>query len=289
MAAPSTYERVGEMVAAVRPHLASAPEVGIVLGSGLAEVAEAAAASARLPYHAVPHLAPTAVAGHPGELAFAELAGVSVALLCGRVHAYEGHPPETVGMGMRLLAGLGAHTVVLTNAAGGLTRASRPGDLMAIVDHLNLTGCNPLIGPHDPRLGPRFLDMTRAYCPRLLAAWRRAAVEAGLPLQQGVYAGVLGPSYETPSEVEHFARLGAQAVGMSTVLETLVARHAGLRVAGLSVITNCAAGLGGGDLCHDDVTEVGRGAQARVLRLLRHFLPLVGSPPPAGPAPASGA
>ena len=289
MTALGLFERVQAAAGLVRPLLPWTPEVGVVLGSGLAQIAQAMAAPVRLPYRDIPHLAPTGVDGHRGELLLGTLGGARVLLFCGRAHAYEGHGPAEVGLGVRLLAALGAHTLVLTNAAGGIGPRMRPGDLMAIVDHINLTGQNPLVGPNDPRLGPRFPDLTRAWSPVLVNGWRQAALQASLPLHEGVYAGVLGPNYETPSEVQLLARMGAHAVGMSTVHEALVARHAGLRLAGLSVITNCAAGLGDGDLSHAEVTAAGQAAQSRVLTLLEHFLAAARQPPGAGPEPPSGA
>jgi purine-nucleoside phosphorylase len=195
----------------------------------------------------------------------------------GRVHLYEGHPVESVVHGVRTMARLGARRVLLTNAAGGLEPSWSPGDLMVVTDHLNLTGVSPLRGPNDEALGPRFVDMTRAYDPRLQEAFNEVATAAAIPLRAGVYAALPGPSYETPAEVRMLRSLGAQAVGMSTVPEVLALRHMGVDVAALSCITNLAAGISASLLSHAEVEEVARTRRDALLLLLSGWIAKVGA------------
>jgi purine-nucleoside phosphorylase len=243
------------------------PAVGLVLGSGLGGLAETLTEAERVPYAEIPGMPVSAVAGHAGNLWFGTLAGVSVACLQGRVHAYEGHDLPEVCFGVRLLAALGCRTVLLSNAAGGIAPGLAAGDLMLITDHLNLTGKNPLVGPNDGR-GPRFLDMTQAYDLEVQAAARRAAERVGVELREGVYAGLLGPTYETPAEVRMLATLGASAVGMSTVFETIALRHRGIRVGAISCITNLAAGISKSLLSHAEVQETADRVQRRFIELV---------------------
>jgi len=246
--------------------------VGLVLGSGLGGVAHQIEGARRVSYADLPHLAPSTVAGHQGELVVGHWQGKQVAALAGRVHRYEGHDWNQVTLPIRLLAALGVQVLVVTNAAGAVHTGMQPGDLMLIRDHINLTGGNPLIGPNEPALGPRFPDMTAAYDAVLAdLAWRVAKAH-GIRLCQGVYCGLVGPSYETPAEVKMLAILGADAVGMSTVAEVIVARHMGLRVLGLSCVTNLGAGLGEGELDHGHVAEVARDATAQMTRLVAGFV-----------------
>jgi purine-nucleoside phosphorylase len=216
---------------------------------------------------------PTA-AGHAGRLVLGRLAGRAVAALAGRCHLYEGYSAAQVTFPIRVLAALGVRTLIATNAAGGIHPELQSGDLMLIADHINFTGTNPLVGPNDEALGPRFPDMSQAYDPALRALAEACAGAEQIPLRRGVYAGVLGPSYETPAEVEMLARWGADAVGMSTVAEVIVARHAGLRVLGIAAITN-AIGRGpapGGPLTHEEVLAAARAAEPRLVRLVRRIL-----------------
>jgi purine-nucleoside phosphorylase len=224
----------------------------VVLGSGLGAWASRLKQGQALPYAAIPHMPSPSVAGHPGQLWLGQLAGVSVACLQGRVHAYEGHSVERVVFGARLLAKLGCRVVLLTNAAGGIRADLSPGSLMLITDHLNLTGRNPLVG-WSPEGHPPFIDMTHAYDVRLAVAARRAASQLGVTLSDGVYAALLGPSYETPAEIRMLRALGADAVGMSTALEVIALRERGVAVGAVSCITNAAAGLGAVELSHEDV------------------------------------
>lgn len=232
------------------------PDVGIVLGSGLGALTSRVVAPLSLPYADIPHMPGSTVVGHAGQLTFGLLGGIRVACLSGRAHLYEGNHPEAVVFGVRLLGLLGAKFVIVTNAAGGIDRRFEPGHLMLIRDHLNLTGQNPLFGPNLEALGPRFPDMSQAYDRGLRDLARHAALRQGLTLEEGIYAGVLGPSYETPAEVDMLERLGASAVGMSTVLEVIALRHMGVPVLGISCITNRAAGRATGVLSHEEVSQI---------------------------------
>jgi purine-nucleoside phosphorylase len=249
------------------------PRVGIILGSGLSSVAERLEGSCVLPYASLPHWAPSQVSGHAGELHLGSLQGVACVVMCGRIHAYEGHSPQTVTFGVRVLQALGIEILLVTNAAGGIAAQFAVGDLMVIHDHLNLTGSNPLVGPNEAALGPRFFDMGQAYCPKARQLMHAAGRRTGLNLREGVYAGLLGPNYETPAEIRMLRTLGADAVGMSTVSEVLVARHMGLRVAGLSLITNLAAGLSPTPLSHAEVSAMGATVRTVLGDLLENLIP----------------
>lgn len=273
MQRPPSSERHGEREVQeaadwIRRQTSFSPRLGLVLGSGLGALATAVADATVLPFAELPHCPTPRVAGHKGELVLGSLGGTPVALLSGRVHPYEGHEQAAVTFGVRLLAALGCKRLIVTNAAGGLNPHFAAGDLMVIADQINFTGQTPLLGANDEALGPRFVDMTDAYSRSGRAAWTRAAAEVGVPLQSGTYFGVLGPSYETPSEVRAFRLLGGDAVGMSTISEVLMARHRGLEVAGLSVITNLAAGLSAGTLSHEEVTQVALEVRGKASELL---------------------
>jgi purine-nucleoside phosphorylase len=265
---PDLFTRLEYARAWVRGRSEHRPVVGVVLGSGMGPVAERVAGAVAIPYDEIVEFPAAGVAGHAGRLVLGELGGASVAVLQGRVHLYEGWSPEDVTFGVRLLAALGSRAVLLGNAAGAVSPALAPGDLVRITDQLNLTGQNPLTGPNDDRLGPRFPDMSAAYDPGLGALLEAAAAREGIGLKAGVYAGVAGPSYETPAEIRMLRTLGADLVGMSTVLEAIALRHAGVRVAGLSLVTNLAAGTGGPPLRHEDVLAAGRAAGERLARLV---------------------
>jgi purine-nucleoside phosphorylase len=251
------------------------PRLALVLGSGFGGVAAALRPEKAVAYSELPGFPPTAVGGHAGKLCIGELGGTTVLALNGRAHFYEGHAMEAVTFPVRTLAAFGITDLLLTNAAGGINPRFRPGDFMVLTDHLNLMGTNPLRGPAITGL-PRFVDLTQTYDPALRALLHRAAKATKLRLREGVYAAVCGPTYETPAEVRAFARWGADAVGMSTVPEAMVARQCGLRVAAVSCITNLAAGLGGGTLSHAEVLEVGKRAGARASALLGEFARLYG-------------
>jgi len=270
------HTRLQYALAWVRGKVDAPPQAGLVLGSGLAGLAEQIEQAVVIPYDEIPGMPVPKVLGHPGRLVLGELvhqgARVRVAALLGRAHAYEGHPPEDLAFGARVLCGLGVKALLTTNASGGVNPALGPGDLVRIVDHLDLSRTNPLVGENDDRLGPRFPDLTQAYDPRLGALLDAAAAGEGLLLHTGVYACVLGPSYETPAEVRMLRALGADLVGMSTVPEVVAARHMGVPVAAVSVVTNHAAGLGGKPLSHEEVEVVAAAARDRLTRLAASFL-----------------
>ncbi len=275
------FDRLQESAAAVRVRLAdAAPEVALVLGSGLAGAVRLLESPGSIPLADVPHLRTPSVSGHPGRLAFGRVGQVRVGVLQGRLHTYEGWSAAETAFPVQLLITLGARVVVLTNASGGVREGLHAGEWMAVTDHLNLSGKNPLEGPNDPRLGPRFPDLSRAYDPGLRALLLRAADAAGVVLAEGVYAMMSGPSYETPAEIRLLRTLGADAVGMSTVPEVIAAVHMGARVACLSCITNPAAGLGGA-LSHAEVEATARGAEDEGVRILRGFLEML--PGSSGP------
>lgn len=265
-------KKLEETVSAIVAKLSASPKIGLVLGSGLGGYADTLQDLQKIPYGEIPNFASSAVVGHAGNLCFGSSDGVPVVCMQGRVHSYEGHPAWQVVHGVRTMAKLGVSAVLITNAAGGVDLGFSPGDLMLIEDHLNLTGQTPLLGINDDQLGPRFPDMTTAYDPGLQAAARAVAEAAAVPLKKGVYAGLLGPTYETPAEVRMVRTLGGHAVGMSTVLETIALRHMGVKVGALSCITNAAAGISGEKLDHKEVEEVAREARGRLTVLLRGWI-----------------
>jgi purine-nucleoside phosphorylase len=254
----SVAARLEDSVFAIRKRITIEPSVGVVLGSGLGDFADTLTELVKIPYSDLPHMPTSGVVGHAGNLCFGFAAGVPVACMQGRVHLYEGHPVDRVVQGVRTMARMGVRSVLLTNAAGGLEPTWSAGDLMVVTDHLNLTGTSPLVGSNDDALGPRFPDMSEAYDAGLRAALMDVARGAQIELRQGVYAGLMGPSYETPAEVRMVRALGAQAVGMSTVLEVLALRHMGVRVGALSCITNQAAGISPRPLDHAEVEATAR-------------------------------
>jgi purine-nucleoside phosphorylase len=281
----SVLAHLHEALAAVRAQTAVTPTVGVVLGSGLGAWAESLEDFDRIPYSAIPNMPSSTVDGHEGYLFLGRSGSVQVACLQGRVHLYEGHAPERVVFGVRLIARLGCRSVLLTNAAGGIERSFQPGDLMLIRDHLNLTGRNPLVGPNEDALGKRFPDMTHAYDPWLSRLAREAAAEVGIGLREGVYAGLLGPTYETPAEIAMLRAMGAHAVGMSTVHEVIALRHMSVPTAAISCITNLAAGMGATELNHEEVKETAARTAASFTALLTAWVGRAGrlrsNPPPA--------
>jgi len=248
------------------------PRVGIVLGSGLGAVADAVQDATTVGYEELPGFPRPGVAGHAGKAVLGHLAGLPVAVLMGRAHFYEGGDPVQRVTPVRALHAAGAEVLVLTNAAGSLRPDLGPGRLMAISDHINFTGYNPLIGPNDESLGPRFPTLRDAYDPQLRGEMHAAARELGIDLGEGVYLAVSGPSFETPAEIRAFATLGADAVGMSTVHETILARHAGLRVAAVSAISNLAEGLSDVPLSHEQTLADAQCAAGGLARLLEAFV-----------------
>jgi purine-nucleoside phosphorylase len=284
------FDQVTAAAEHLRTRLGSlAPRIGIVLGSGLGAVADAVANPVFIPYAEIPHFPQSTVEGHSGRLVAGLLGGVPVAVMQGRVHFYEGYTPQQVTFPMRVLGALGLRAVILTNAAGGVAEGYRIGQLVALADHINLMGFNPLVGPNEPRFaakpgaGLRFFDMTEAYAKPLRLLAQTAAEEEGFDLAEGVYLAVSGPSFETPAEIRAFRSLGATLVGMSTVPETIVARHMGVEVLGISCVTNLAAGLSATQLSHQEVFEAGRQVEHRLARLFERLLPRIAAPlqPPA--------
>ncbi|MGG4045697.1 purine-nucleoside phosphorylase [Paenibacillus favisporus] len=249
------------------------PEVGLILGSGLGILAELIQDGISIAYEDIPHFPVSTVEGHAGELLLGTIEGRSVVLMKGRFHMYEGYGPEVTAFPVRVMKELGVKSLLVTNAAGGINTAFEPGDLMVLTDHLNLTGRNPLIGANDPALGVRFPDMSEAYSRRLRQLLKDTAASKNIPIREGVYAGLLGPTYETPAEIRMLRTLGADAVGMSTVSETIVARHAGLEVLGISCISNMAAGILDQPLSHEEVMETTERVREKFLGLVLAVIP----------------
>jgi xanthosine phosphorylase len=254
-----------------------APRLGIILGSGLGAVAEALGDAVTIPYTELPDFPAPSVHGHAGTLALGTLSGVSVACLQGRKHIYEGGDPGAMRGPVRALKAAGAEALFVTNAAGSLNDGVGPGSLMAISDHINMLGVNPLTGPNDDAVGPRFPSLRDAYDPELRRLLHEAADTLGVPLADGVYLATSGPSFETPAEIRAFRTLGADAVGMSTVPEVILARHAGLKVAAVSAITNLAEGMGGEALSHEQTLRYANEAAGDLTRLIIEFSRVFGA------------
>jgi purine-nucleoside phosphorylase len=264
--------RLAALEQAVRDRTDLIPVAGIVLGSGLDAIASELTGAVAIPFEDLPGWPAATAPGHAGRLLLGRLAGVPTVLLQGRLHVYEGNDPGLVVQPVLLMGRLGARIIVLTNAAGGVNPGYRPGTLMVIADHLNLTGRSPLLGPNAEEIGPRFPDLTDVYSPALRARLHAAAADEGLILEEGVYAGLLGPSYETPAEVRMLRGLGADAVGMSTVLEAIACRWAGLEVAAVSLVTNPGAGYSGQPLAHEEVLAAADVAGPGLARVIRRFV-----------------
>ena len=269
-------ERLETAAASVRRRHRGRPAVALVLGSGLGALADTFEEAVAVPYAEIEGMPRSSVPGHAGRLVLGRFEGVQTVAMQGRMHLYEGFSPLDVVFGVRLMRRLGAEVLLVTNAAGGIAERLQVGSLMRIEDHLNLTGRNPLVGPEEPGLGPRFVDMTEAYDRRLGTLAEEVAAAGDIELHRGVYAGLLGPSYETPAEIRMLRTLGADAVGMSTVLEVIAARQAGMRVLGISCITNRAAGLSEATLRHEEVAEVAARVQERFGRLVRGIVRRLG-------------
>lgn len=268
------FEQALEAASSVK-RVAKEPRIGIILGSGLGRFAENLPDAEAVPYTRIRHFPPARVEGHAGQLVFGEVGGVRVAVLSGRVHYYEGYGLDAVTLPTRALALLGIRSLIVTNAAGGIREDLNPGDLMVVEDHINLMGANPLQGMWDPRLGPRYPDMSTAYDPLVRSALHQAADLAKVPLKDGVYAAVSGPSYETPAEIRMLRAMGAAAVGMSTVPEVIVANQMGLKVGGVSCISNKAAGISSNRLSHQEVMEETARASERFIRLITEVIPIL--------------
>jgi purine-nucleoside phosphorylase len=273
------YDQIQTAADVVRKKTKLTPKVGIILGSGLGDFADSLADKVAIPYGEIPGFPTSSVPGHAGRLVVGALQGAPVVAMQGRVHLYEGYAPWQVAFPARVLCALGIRSLVVTNAAGGIRADLVPGDLMIITDHVNLSGANPLTGANEDRLGPRFPDMSTAYHPALRALLAKTAERLEIPMKEGVYVWLSGPSYETPAEIRFLRTVGVDAVGMSTVPEVIVASHMGVRVAGISCITNLAAGIGRQPLSHAEVAETANRVRDRFTSLLTHFLPAVAEHP----------
>lgn len=276
MPAPGLIARLDEAAAVVRARASVAPRVGVILGSGLGAFGDSLEDAVSVPYAEIPHFPTSTVVGHGGALALGRCRGVPVAVMKGRVHFYEGYTLEQVVFPARVLGRLGVKALVVTNAAGAVNTSYRPGELMVIEDHINLLG-NPMLGPNEDALGERFFDMSEAYDRRLRDAAETACRAAGVRSHRGVYLALTGPSFETPAEIRAFRTLGADAVGMSTVPEVIAARHMGIRVAGVSCLTNMAAGVLEQKLDHREVLETGERVKASLIEVLARLVVAAGA------------
>jgi purine-nucleoside phosphorylase len=278
---PNLFARAQAAASFIRQQTDLQPILGVVLGSGLGSFAAQVESPTAIAYADIPHFPVSTVFGHSGKLVLGMIAGAPVAIMQGRVHAYEGYAMDQVTFPARVLALLGCRSLIVTNAAGGIRADIPPGTIVAITDHINLTGTNAAVGPNEPRFaqangyGQRFFDMSGAYSPKLRALAEEEAASQGISLPGGVYLAVLGPSYETPAEIRAFRTLGADLVGMSTVHEVIVARHMGLEVLGLSVVTNMAAGVVDAPINHEEVMEIGLRIEAQFTSLLTALIPKV--------------
>ncbi len=278
------FEQANEAAAFLQSKLGNlTPRIALVLGSGLGAVAEAIKSPVFVPYAEIPHFPQSTVEGHSGRIVAGHLGGVPVLVMQGRVHYYEGYTPQQATFPMRVLGLLRIETAILTNAAGGININYQIGDLVLLSDHINMLGFNPLIGPNEPRFGAspasglRFFDMTQAYSVELRSLAQTAARTDGPALHEGVYLATTGPSFETPAEIRAFRALGADLVGMSTVPETIVARHMGIDVLGISCVTNLAAGISATHLSHQEVFEAGSRVQHRLANILTRLMPAIAS------------
>ena len=272
MSGLDAVDRIEQTAAHIRDRCGAIPDTAVVLGSGLGDLADRLAGAYVTPYEDLPNWPPSTVVGHSGRLVIGNIAGRRIAALAGRAHFYEGHDLATVVFAVRVMGRLGVKQVILTNAAGGINTGFAQGALMIIDDHINLLGSNPLIGRNEERLGVRFPDMSEVYSSRMRRIADEAAAAAGIPLTHGVYVATHGPSYETPAEIRYFRKIGADAVGMSTVPEAIAARHMGLEVLGISCITNMAAGVLPGPLNHEEVMETARRVRGSFIALLEGIL-----------------
>ncbi|WP_128894572.1 purine-nucleoside phosphorylase [Longirhabdus pacifica] len=266
-------KHIQEAAEAIKGKISSQPKIGLILGSGLGVLAELIENPKVIAYDEIPHFPTSTVVGHAGEMVIGQLSGKEVIMMKGRFHMYEGYDPQIVTFPVRVMKQLGVESLIVTNAAGGIDESFSAGDLMLITDHLNLTFRNPLIGKNDDALGARFPDMSQAYNRDLQQAALQTAKEEGIELQQGVYVGLLGPSYETPAEIRMLRTFGGSAVGMSTVTEVIVANHAGMKVLGISCISNMAAGILDQPLSHEEVMETTEQVKEKFKTLVLKVLP----------------
>jgi purine-nucleoside phosphorylase len=248
------------------------PTIGLILGSGLGVLAEEIENPIIIPYEEIPHFPVSTVEGHKGQIVIGDLHGKCVIAMQGRFHFYEGHSLEAITYPIRLMKAIGVKQIIVTNAAGGINPTFKPGDLMIINDHINLTAQNPLIGSNEKEFGERFPDMSEAYSKKLITLTKKVADIQNIEVVEGVYAGVIGPSYETPAEIKYLGLMGADAVGMSTVPEVIVARHAGMEVLGISCISNMAAGISEYSLTHEEVMETTEKIRDQFLKLVKEIV-----------------
>ncbi|HTV06148.1 MAG TPA: purine-nucleoside phosphorylase [Acidobacteriaceae bacterium] len=272
MQSSQLYDQITEAARFIESRTALRPTIGAVLGSGLGGFASQISGPVAIPYSEIPHFPRSTAPGHSGRLFIGTLKGTPIAVMQGRVHGYEGYHAGQIAFPVRVLGQLGVRTLILTNASGGIRTTFHEGQLVLIADHINMTGKNPTMGPNDERLGVRFFDMGDAYSRRLRALARTAAKAEGMTLEEGVYVSVPGPSYETPAEIRAFRTLGADMVGMSTVLETIAARHMGVEVLGISCVTNMAAGVKDQTLTAEEVLETGKRVEGEFARLLTRIV-----------------
>jgi purine-nucleoside phosphorylase len=264
---------IEDALAQIRRLTPAEPRIAVVLGSGLGAFADELAEAAAIPYSTIPGWPPVTAIGHAGKLVFGNLAGIPVAVMSGRNHLYEGYSGAQVTFGVRLLHQLGARSIVFTNAAGGINLSYSQGSLVLFSDHINLQGVNPLAGPNDDSIGPRFPDMTDAYSSEYRALAHEVAHQLGIELGEGVYAALTGPSYETPAEIRYLRAIGADLVGMSTVPEVIMARYLGMQVLAISCVTNMAAGILPRKINHEEVLEMGQKVRGTLVGLLKALLP----------------
>ncbi|MGZ4030837.1 MAG: purine-nucleoside phosphorylase [Tumebacillaceae bacterium] len=265
-------QKIDEAKRFIQTKLTSTPRIGLVLGSGLGVLGDEVENAVKVPFGEIPNFPVSTVSGHAGQLVIGQLAGQEVIVMQGRFHFYEGWSLEEVTFPIRVMKALGVETVFVTNAAGGIDTSWSAGDLMLIEDHINLTGRNPLVGPNEADLGPRFPDMSNGYNRELRGMAKGVAERLGISLREGVYVGVSGPSYETPAEIRMFRILGGHAVGMSTVPEVIVANHCGLKVIGITCISNMAAGILDQPLSHEEVMETTEMAKANFINLVKEIV-----------------
>lgn len=274
------YARAMAAAGYIRSLTSLQPRLGLILGSGLGDFADKVEDATAIPYFDIPNFPVATIVGHPGRLVLGRISGVPVAVMQGRVHAYEGYSMREVTFPTRVLGVLGIERLIVTNAAGGINTDYGQGAIVAISDHINLTGTNAVMGPNEPRFGERFFDMSRAYSPALRQIAHEESEKQGWKLREGVYVAVLGPSYETPAEIRAFRTLGADLVGMSTVHEVIAARHMGIEILGLSVVTNMAAGVLDQPINHEEVMETGRRIAEQFTGLLMAIIPRIADLPP---------
>jgi len=272
MSTITASQQINEAAQYIAGQINVKPEIGLILGSGLGVLGDHIENATVIAYEQIPHFPVSTVEGHAGELMIGTIAGKTVVLMRGRFHMYEGYAPEVTAFPVRVMKALGVTSLIVTNAAGGINLEFASGNLMLISDHLNLTGKNPLIGSNDAELGARFPDMSEAYSKRLRAIAKTVASEKGIGLVEGVYAGLLGPSYETPAEIKMLRIIGADAVGMSTVAEVIAARHSGIEVVGISCISNMAAGILDQPLSHVEVMETTDRVKSQFLELVTSLI-----------------